>query len=754
MKNDATERIQKFQELFCSGGRMIQHNIPQQLGNYKLLRLIGQGGFATVYLGKHIHLKNYAAIKVLFSRLGSEEEVRRFRHEAETIAQLIHPHIVRVHDFDVWDELAFIVMEYAPFGSLRQQYPPGILVPLPAVVSYVRQVASALQYAHDQRVIHRDIKPENMLISRDSRILLSDFGVALLAQSTRTQSTQSVQDLAGTVAYMAPEQIEGKPRRESDQYALAVTVYEWLCGERPFKGTIAEITAKHLSAPPPPLRAHVPSISLDLEGVVLQALAKDPKERWASVQEFAEALEAAAGVQPRPPSQEQFTTVPLRQSAPDTAMLTRSTVMLTRPLERSNRELADRSTVMPGRVAAQASRAEQHPVLSRRNLLLGLAALVGVGGAGLAVATQHFPLSSHHAVLPPSPRARIAPTAKPSPSPSPAPTPKPTQAPPPTAAAQAPTPTPTPVPGGTLFVTYRGHTNAVFSAAWSPDGTRIASGGADMTARVWQASTGGTLVTYTGHSANVTYVAWSPGSSRVASSSDDKTTQVWDAATGNPFFTCVGHSGSVHSAVFSPDGTRIASGSSDRTVKVWDAATGNLLLTYSGHAASVWAVAWSPDGTRIASASGNPGSADNTVKVWDVATGATLLTCTGHTQRVIYVAWSPGGRHLASGSDDTTVRLWDAATGAVQLISYGHSATVYGVAWSPDSRRVASGSVDTTVQIWDVTTNTIPLTYRGHTSFVFGVTWSPDGMRIASASNDRTVQVWQASRSQIVMSRS
>jgi WD40 repeat protein len=720
---------------------MMQNNIPQQIGNYKLIRLIGRGGFAAVYLGKHIHLNNYAAVKILLSRLGSEEEVRRFRREAETIAQLSHPHIVRVLDFDVLEDMAFLVMEFAPFGSLRQQY-RGVAVPLPAVVSYVRQVASALQYAHDQKVIHRDVKPENMLIGRDHAIMLSDFGLALIAQSTRNQSTQSLQDLAGTVAYMAPEQIQGRPRRESDQYALAVTVYEWLCGERPFGGTVAEITARHLSAPPPPLRRYIPTISLDLERVVLQALAKDPKERFTRVEDFALALEEAAGVEPRPPSEERFTTIPMRQSAPETIVLPRSS--------RSSREFTSVPTVMQGmqgRSTVGSTRPERHPLVSRRALLLGIVALVGAGGAGLALAARHLPPSSHQAMISPPPRARIAPTAKPSPTPTPDPTAKPTRAPTTTAPTQeppTPAPAPHPIADGTLFVTYRGHTNAVFSVAWSPDDTRIASGGADNTAQIWQATNGGTLVTYTGHTAHVNYVAWSPNSARVASASDDKTIQVWSAVSGNTLFTCTGHSAGVHSAVFSPDGTRLASGSSDRTVKIWDATTGNLLLTYTGHAASIWAVAWSPDGTRVASASGDPGSPDNTVKVWDATTGATLFTCTGHTQRVIYVAWSPNGRHIASGSDDTTVRVWDATTGAVQQIYYGHSATVYGVAWSPDGRRIASGSVDTTVQIWNFVTNTTTLTYRGHTSFVFGVTWSPDGTRIASASNDRTVQVWQA----------
>jgi len=158
------------------------------------------------------------------------------------------------------------------------------------IISYVKQVAEALQYAHDEKLIHRDVKPENMLLGRRGELLLSDFGIALMAQSSRYQSTL---DMAGTIAYMAPEQIHGKPRPASDQYALAVVVYEWLCGDRPFHGSFTEIAIQHAVAPPPPLHEKVATLSPDVEHVVLTALAKDPKQRFGSIQAFAIALEKA-----------------------------------------------------------------------------------------------------------------------------------------------------------------------------------------------------------------------------------------------------------------------------------------------------------------------------------------------------------------------------------------------------------------------------------------------------------------------------
>src|SRR5262249_55900840 len=268
--------------------------VGQQFGNYRLVTLLGQGGFAEVYLGQHVRLTLQAAIKVLHTHL-SGQEAEHFLHEAETIAALAHPSIVRVFDFDVQEGGPFLVMAYAPNGSLRRRYPKGTVVPLPQIVSLVKQAAAALQYAHEQKFIHRDVKPENMLLGRQQEVLLSDFGLAALAHSSASLSTQ---ETVGTLPYMAPEQIEGHPRAASDQYALGVVVYEWLCGTRPFEGSLTEVMIQHLTMPPPPLRERMPAIPVEVEQVVLRALAKDPKERFASAQDFATALERARQLAP------------------------------------------------------------------------------------------------------------------------------------------------------------------------------------------------------------------------------------------------------------------------------------------------------------------------------------------------------------------------------------------------------------------------------------------------------------------------
>jgi VCBS repeat-containing protein len=315
---------------------VMANRIGQQVGKYRLTRLLGKGGFAEVYLGTHIHLGSQAAVKLLLAQLASSGEVEQFRREAQTIAALRHPHIVRVLDFDVEDGTPYLLMDYAPGGSLRQRVPAGVPLAPAAIVPLLGQVADALQSAHEQKLVHRDIKPENMLVGERNEVLLSDFGIATAAQSTSQQKTQGV---AGTAAYMSPEQLQGKPRPTSDLYALGVVVYEWLAGERPFQGSFTEVASQHLFTPPPPVRDKVPGTPAAVEQVVLTALAKDPKERFGSVRAFAHAFAQASGVSASqfalpgilPVSADQPT---LAQRSQDEGGLSRLATRLTTPPER------------------------------------------------------------------------------------------------------------------------------------------------------------------------------------------------------------------------------------------------------------------------------------------------------------------------------------------------------------------------------------------------------------------------------------
>ena len=601
--------------------------VGQQMGNYQLIRLLGEGGFAEVYLGEHIHLGTQAAIKVLHTQITSDD-TDKFRTEARTVARLIHPNIVRVLEFGVESKTPFLVMDYGANGTLRQRHPRGTKVPLNVVVSYVKQIADALQYAHDEKLIHRDIKPENMLLGRRYEVLLSDFGIALVAQSSRYQNTQ---EIAGTVAYMSPEQIQGKPRPASDQYSLAVVVYEWLTKDRPFHGSFTEIATQHVLAPPTPLREKDPTISPDVEQVVMTAMAKDPKERFGSTQAFARALEQASLidvptiVKPliqvvQPVITEPFATQdrsPIASLQTELASKPVGTILYT---YRGHSARVNAVQWSPyGKWIASGSNDKQVHVWDEAS------------GKEILIYREH---SSIIRALAWSPDGKqIA------------------------SGSDDNTVQVWNATSGKLTLTHRKSSAwwIISAVAWSPDGKYIVSDEANGNVEIWDVTTGNTVLIYKGHSNQIQALAWSPDGKQIASGSDDKTVQVWSAITGSKVCTYQGHSNWVNAVTWSPDGKSIASGSDDKTVQVWDAATGSKKFVYQSHSRIVKAVAWSHNGKYIAS-----GGDDKTVQIWDATTGQHTFTFRGHRDGLTCIAWSHDDKHIASGSSDKTVRVWAA----------------------------------------------------------------------------------------------
>ncbi len=262
-----------------------------RLGSYELIRRLGEGGMAQVYLARDVRLGREVAVKVLDQRLAERPGFReRFLREARVAAALDHPNIVPLYDFGDSDQLLYLVMPFVSGGSLQDMLHRA---PFPAgeVATYGSQMADALDYAHQRNVIHRDVKPANMLLHADGRVLLSDFGLAKIVNPSSRPAAPRGHPDAGTPEYMAPEQIEGRSDERSDVYALGVVLYLLLTGHLPFTGSSSSLVMEgHLYRLPQQPRMLNSAITPAMQAVVLRALAKHPDDRFQHASELGAAL--------------------------------------------------------------------------------------------------------------------------------------------------------------------------------------------------------------------------------------------------------------------------------------------------------------------------------------------------------------------------------------------------------------------------------------------------------------------------------
>ena len=679
------------------------HNYTgQQFGSYRLLALLGRGGFADVYLAQHTYLRTQVALKLFRARL-DDEHMQGFLAQTRVIARLQHPHIVRILECDIHDGAPFLVMHHAPNSTLRQRHPKGSQLPLTTVLAYTRQAASALDYAHRAGQVHGDVKPENMLLGDHNELLLSDFGLSPAASRTFAAHQSQV---VGTITYMAPEQLQGQPGPACDQYALAIAVYEWLAGEPPFHGTYTEVATQHALARPPSLREKRPDLSYDVEQVVLRALSKDSQQRFPCVQDFATALQQAAAT-----------------PSPSLKMTPQS------------------EHPRPGM--------RERPYLSRRALMLGLAGGAAVLGAGISWAsfsrqalpqmmrhTQEMPTQSSQ---PPAPVTPASPVA--------------TQEAsyiyyghnhPVTCLAWAPDGSriASGDDRGNLLVWQWQRDNrieAILLAAHQETYTFIDKNGA-----------------HTG--SNLQTLAWAPDSKHLALGTGDEI-HVWNSATSADQFNLGDFSGLGHSVAWSPHSTRIAAAGYSLPqlnevrpdglfLVLWNAHTGTMLSggPQSGSRqdgrTGPTGIAWSPDGSLLAWGEINQVyiAQMNADGSFQQGTPQMLKASAAHS-----LAWSADSTYLATTSSSFPLRIqiWNVLTGKLAISCQDPGSDVSGLAWAPNGRALASGHTDGGVRLWDATTGANTATYLGHNGPVMAVSWSPDSTLIASAGDDGTVRIWQ-----------
>ena len=793
------------------------NRVGQQLGQYRLLRLLGEGSTTQVYLGEHVVYRTQVAVKcpvgtqsIAPNSWGNADIVLRFNEDIQTSRQLKHRHIVRAFVHDMHDTLPFLTMEYASGGNMRQ--PTGRVLPLATVVPYVQQLANALQYAHEHKYIHRSLTPENILVGSQHDLLLCDFIPYIEGVHWISVVDPLRKDALHRSPYTAPERIQGHATPASDQYALAAIVYEWLCGVPPTRATASSVRTEE---------QHVVALSSPVEVVVLTALARLPEHRFASIQAFAHALALALTLETadndtatlQPDAENVGTSQAVVQ---DSSPLDTSSASPTSP-PTSSFPGKQRTRPLPLQSSWQTETldyvevfsAQSHEFTYKRHTEAVKAvqwspdgtyiASAGVDGSVQvwdARAGKHlFSYNGHSGAVSALSWSPTNSTFTSEPGWYIASAGEDTTVqvwkvgiPDDETASQSEMP----------VLTYRGHADGLYAVAWSPDGRRIASGGAGTTIQVWDATTGEALFTYRGHLSCVYTLAWSPDSTRIASVAGETTIHIWNATTGDVFVAEDLHSDPVNALAWSPDGRRIASGGSGHTVCIWDPAPDpeNTLVVpeYSDYGGPILTLAWSPDGTRLAA-----GCEANLARVKEVFAFkyADSMVYDAHTDAVQALSWSPDGTHIASASDDATVQVWyvppkinaldpmgppkvfqekqvpaqlspwDTWPSSLPVpvplppVTYvppytilpteatlyrysGHTGLAMVVAWSPAGDWLASTGEDGVIMLWHALSGEDVLSYSGHSGKVKAIVWSPTGERLASAGEDGTVHVWDA----------
>ncbi|GCA84352.1 serine/threonine-protein kinase F [Microcystis aeruginosa NIES-2522] len=668
-------------------------------GQYRVSRLLSDTtGFGVVYEA----FEGFTAkiLKVLQEKWNNDPKaVELFKREYDVLLELSRQNVTGVPRADAYFQystregkiLHCLVMEKVEGINLEQWLKQYDKLSQKRAFKWLREITLILDKIHQQNWLHRDIKPPNIMLRNSGELVLIDFGTAREETQTYHQKVKGQQVTGITSAGYTPnEQQHGQAVIQSDFHALGRTFVHLLTGKHPLE--IYDAYNDVL-----PWREETENIHPLLLDFIDELMGRLPRNRPANTRVILQRLDEIEQQLKLPPI------TPNRPSSPPPNPQPVVTQKQPPVIPKINPSPPVSPVAVPKKTPAQ-------PVKNNK-LRNGLIALSGVLLLGIGI-TQGYGYFKSQEVNP-----QIAPINSPT---------------------NKLTTRKKISEHSFLDKTLTGHSNVVWSVAYSPDGRYLASGSGDKTIKIWEVATGNELRTLTGHSRGVYSVVYSPDGRYLASGSGDNTIKIWEVATGKGLRTLTGHSSEVNSVVYSPDGRYLASGSYDKTIKIWEVATGKQLRTLTGHSETVYSVVYSPDGRYLAI-----GSNDKNIKIWEVATGKELRTLTGHSSWVYSVVYSPDGRYLASGSWDKTIKIWEVATGKQLRTLTGHSEAVYSVVYSPDGRYLASGNGDKNIKIWEVATGKELRTLTGHSSGVYSVVYSPDGRYLASGSWDKTIKIWR-----------
>jgi WD40 repeat protein len=767
-----------------------------RLGPFRILRLLGAGGMGRVYLAEDVRLKRSVALKVMKADLAANPTHReRFLREARSIAALEHDHIVTIHQVGEDQGTHYLAMQLLHGETLEMRLRRQEKVPVAEAVRIAREIAEGLAAAHARGLTHRDIKPANIWLQDGSdRVKILDFGLA------RFDADEShltlIGGLAGTPAYMAPEQAEGKPRPASDLFSLGCVLYHMCAGVAPFRGTntMAVLSALVKEQPAPP-RQFNPDVPRELSALVMKLLAKNPQERYQSAREVATALapaKPAADFAKHRSFKARMLAIAAVVLALAGAILYVNTGEGTLLLEVNESDVTvtvdgkliriksprDEVTLRPGRhtlhvskegfsghvdefeirrggkveLTAKLTAFEARELRPAPALPPALAKLARQMDTGLPVDPADTTLLSlreqlvdyrrQHALAPESVQ---------------------------TAELMAKLVWPADalrkeaIPVDRLLMAMEGdarqapselvaifggsrlsHWAGVNAVALEPEGKWLASGSWDGTIKIWDTATGSWQRTLKGHEGEVLSIAFRPHGSVLASGGTDGRVRLWDWRQGEQRHVSQDAGTWVNSVAYSADGKILVSGARDGRVKTFDPDTGNEISSFvlNGHSGEHLCLAISPDGTTLAS-----GSRDQTIKLWDSSGGQPRKTLAGHAAPIWALAFSPNGRWLASASWDGNLKLWNPDTG-VEQYSHAVGSAVVSIAFSADSKTVAAGNVVGRVGLWDVEDGTEKSSPPSNAWQVRGLAFSPDGQTLYAGNWLNQVNIWNVATGQ------
>ncbi len=713
-------------------------DVPAQLGRFRVLCKLGQGGHGIVFLAFDPLLKRQVALKVpRLEMLLTREMRQRFLREAQAAAGLDHPGIVPVYEAGETDSICYIVSAYCPSNSLaewlQQQQEP---VTLRTAAALAAHLARALAYIHSRGILHRDLKPSNVLLATQTENeegqrhpdlpflpKLTDFGLARsLDQENGLTRTG---DLVGTPSYMAPEQTDGRSERitsATDVHGLGAILYTLLTGRPPFIAPTMLQTLEQVrnNDPIPPRRLNR-RVDRDLETICLKCLAKDPRRRYASAEALAEDLERWLDhrpIQARPSTRQERLAKWARRRPSAAALVLVSTLAVLAALTGSlwhnlvlhqvlnDRERAlEESDLLRKQGLEREGRLLDHLYLTDMRLALEM----WYGGD----LTRLEELLNRHQPGEEGDRRgfewhwlwRLAHPEK---------------------------------------AALRAHDSGLLCAAVSPDDRYLVTGDRQGNVRIWDLETLKRVASLTGHTDEVQRAVFSCDGRTLATCSKDRSIRLWDVATWKQTKCLSGpHEMSVMSVAFSPNGSLLASCDRNHRLALWELPSGRLLRTWQGHVDVVHEVRFAPDGRTLFSV-----SQEGCVRAWNVADGREQAIFTHEQKGLLRLSISPDGQKLATAGYSHTIFLWRPES-SEEPVELSVPNQIRSLAFSTQGVLAAVGD-DGLLSVWTLRPGNKPVRDQRVLHITNGilreVAFAHRGATLVTAAEEGTVKLWDLSR--------